>query len=201
MENSEVTFAFLIGAASDLIRRETGRRFGPRLASMTRNFRVSRGGTVYIDELLSEGDIISIEGPTGVTADWEYEPQDEDPDANLGGWITMGGEPWPYDLAILAPSHDGFFTRNMHPPEGAPRNWENSVIKVTGNFGYNKVPETISYLCARAVQIWWDTNVVNFDDSEEGNIAEPPDRLPQSVLTALRYFKKPRTGAAVLSGG
>jgi hypothetical protein len=199
-DNANVTFDFLIRAASKLIRRETGRRFGPRQSGVTRSYVVAKGGKVYVDELFTVDDILSIEGPVGVTVDWEYAPQDENPEENLGGYIKMGGEPWPYDLARMAPEHDGFFTRNMNPPPGAPRDWSNTAIKITGNFGYEDIPDDISYLCARTVQIWWDTNIVNFSEGEESGAVEIPDRLPQSVLSALRYYRKPRLGAAVLAG-
>lgn len=192
------TINFLIKSASDMIRRETGRRFtvaNPRV-TQTRTVYAGRGGFVYLDEMISGGDITSVSGPAGVVASGEYRVEEESYPA-MGLWLRLQDARWPYELARIAPEHEDFFTRNMTPPPGVPRQWAGQQVNVAGTWGYTRVPEEIDYLCARAVQIWWDTNVANYAQTASGDLIDP-DRLPQAVMRQLRKWKRPKVGAAAV---
>lgn len=196
-EDAAVVFDYLIKAASDSIRRETGRRFTIGRVTQTRVFTAAAGGNVYMDEMLDPADVASVTGPAGLVQSSEYQLiPDEFPSA--GTRLRLTEQTWPYELARLVPDHLDWFTRNMNPPEGLPYNWEHQQVSVNGTWGYTETPKEIDYLTARTVQLWWTTGIAQY--TADANEVTVPETLPTEVTRKLKKWKKPKVRSGVIGG-
>lgn len=185
----------LISRASAMIRTETGRRFtSPVEADATRSFRAYAGGTIYLDEILSEADVLAVSDEYGPIT--SYEVRVESYPAR-GAYLYLSGEDWP-GVKDFPESHLDWFTRNMRG--GVNRTyWRGQRVSVRGNWGYAAIPEEIDYLTARTVSTWHQAEISHFAatfNEVQGTLVRP-ERLPAVVMSALKWWKVPQ---AIVAG-
>lgn len=192
-DGGETTLQVLIDGASELIRKETRRRLTvPKQTNETRRFRAYRNATIYLDEMLSRGDILSVTGPYGNVTGWRIE---EESYPARGCYLYLPTYATPDFRGEWPASHLDWFTREIRPEYLARQspNWNGDGVEVTGNWGYSKIPDDIQYLAARTVAIWWTADQTSFSASfnEAGDISVP-ERLPTVILSALnKHWRAP----------
>lgn len=192
----------LVDVASRMIRSETRRRFtAPRELAVARRFTVYSTGTLYLDDITDEDDVLSVSGPVGpLVRDTDYEVRPETY-PTLGCYLYFYGDSWP-DVSAYGDSYSDWFTRNLTaPPYLANRSWRGKRVAVTANWGTDEVPEGVNYLAARTVAVWWKSDIAHFASTYsevEGRFVEP-DRLPPVVLSDLkRNWKAPQPTLAAM---
>lgn len=183
-------------AVSGMIREETDRLFSTPAQEESREFAV-RGSIdrVYIDEVFGPSQVESVTTPVGDPV--SYAAVSTDRAVKKGIWLYFGRPANLPPSAYPADNSDWF----IYEYSGGPPTefFTPGVVRVTAEFGYEKVPAQISWLAGQAVKYWYETQVAHFGrqvDAAQG-IVTYPEQLPSAVLKGLRPWVSP--GKYVLS--
>lgn len=190
-ENAEVVLQDMIRVASRMIRRETRRRFtSPVEVGVSRTLNVYGNSFVYVDELRSPADLISVSGEDGLSVLYktDFEETDGDPkgctieladDATAFATAGLSGRRLPAD-------HGDLFIREL----GGYPYWGGlpDSITVTGNFGWPEIPEDIAFAAVRTVALWFKEEIAHYTDDAFISRGRQfnPEALPPITMAMLR---------------
>ncbi len=173
----------LITPASEMIRESTGRYFTVPQATEDRVVVVYRERIVYLDETTSDR-VIGVKNADGLDLNLDYRILPETRRVK-GCYIQL---PRKSDYSRFPESHLDFFTTNLHGmPSGGEYDDMGEALVVTALWGYTAVPETLDYLTARTVQLWFKDNIAEYTQTYSGGMETfvVPSSLPTAVEKAL----------------
>lgn len=197
-ENAELMLSDFATIASRMVREFTRRRFTTPRTTEVREFRTYGLDTVYVDELLSAADVISVTGEDGVPLE-----ADLDFSETLGGsqakgcvlrvqplYATYGG------LSNLPQDHGDLFIRNF---AGAQEDPSPKLVRVEATFGYDPlgadgeypIPPDVEFATRRAVALWYKEEIAHYTQDafiSRGRMFEP-EMLPPISASMLKPWK------------
>jgi hypothetical protein len=194
------TLGDLIRIASRLIRATTRRRFGTRgetPVSQTRLVPTYGSESVYIDELMSTDDLVSVTDSSGLTVPYEIDIDDYSSASGepRGATIHVGAYAGMYESRGLnyswAPDHADLFIRNLNLDGytyGSSAGRVPRKLSVTAVFGWEEIPEDISFAATRAVALWFKEEIAHFGEDAFISRGQQfnPEELPPLTMAMLR---------------
>lgn len=173
---------FLVESASGMVREHTGRRFNEDRVLETRTLYPQGRRSVYVDELFSADDIVSVTDSYGSVLEYNFRPDIRAGRAKGGRLIFPTRV---FDVDYLPPEHSDHFVRNMH---GYSLEGTLDEINVSATFGWgDNLPPEIRYIVARTVMVWYKGELAHFASTFNLEMGETvvPEKLPASVVGQL----------------
>jgi hypothetical protein len=171
--NQDAVVASMITAASVEIMRVTSREFAPATDGASRDFEYEGGG------FLSFGSY-DLRTLTSVLID-----VDESPATTL---VSTEYRLFPQ------PARDGVFTALRLAPYilSSRTRWQQRLVRVTGDWGFESVPEPVENACIVTVATWLRRDVQAFSSTfniDEGRV-ERPEALPEQAVRMLAPYRR-----------
>src|SRR5215207_1673122 len=195
-ENKRWIIEEYIAVASSMIREVTKRRFTePRELDVIREYRTYGTDIVYVDEVFSESDLISVVDENGVYLTYDADFDRIDP-VTQGCELVLqptgfaSGSSWRNGgLLALPPDHGELFITELSYPVGALAGGSDFPRKVLvrGNFGWEKIPAEIEFAARRTVGTWFREEIARYTADafiSRGRVFEP-EALPPMVQSQL----------------
>jgi hypothetical protein len=173
---------FLVDAASEMVREHTGRRFSEDRVLETRTLYPQGRRSVYVDELFSNDDIVSVTDSHGSPLQYNFRP---DVRAGRAKGARLFFPSRIFDVDYLPEQHSDHFVRNMH---GYSVEGELDEININATFGWGEnLPPEIRYIVARTVMIWYKGELAHFASTFNAEMGTTviPEKLPASVVGQL----------------
>lgn len=196
---NDTLLGMMVEAASQTIREHTGRAFtSPKQANVERTFYLpAEHDRLYLDEVLSDADVISVNSLGGEALVYDLEPDHVDPAQVKGTWLRFS-DTYALPYSAFPQDHADWFIRE--PYRGGDLAYTIAGrIKVRGNWGWTQIPSAIEWQTRLTVKSWYELGVEHFGrqfDAVEGRFVRP-EELPSSVIGALRGWQHPMKEAVL----
>ena len=179
---------YLIRSASSKIRSFTRRRFTVPIEQQTRSFPIGIESTIYLDEVFSEADVLSVAGAYGEWDAFRFVPEEF---PARGGYLHLEAAASGVDRYLYPSDHRDWFTTEIRGP--VRQGSQGDSLIVVARYGWPEIPEGISYEAARTVQEWFESEVTDYTTAYDSNQNRfvVPDELPSAVQKAITDWKIP----------
>lgn len=179
---------YLIRMASAKIRSFTRRRFTVPQEEQTRSFPIGSDSMIYLDEVFSEADVLSVAGVYGEWEAFRFVPEEF---PTRGGYLHLEAAASGLDRFMFPSDHRDWFTTEIRGP--IRHGSVGDSLIVVARYGWPAIPEGIAYEATRTVQEWFESEVADFTTAYDAaqNRFIVPEELPSAVQKAITDWKVP----------